>query len=402
MHILWIKTELLHPVDKGGKIRTYQMLRALAKEHQVTYLCLDDGLAAPDALQRAQEYATRTVVVPFAPPAKGSVSFFAALAHNLYSRLPYAIARYESAALRAQIAELAPDVDLIVCDFLAPAINVPASLCGRTVLFQHNVEAMIWQRHASVPQNALRRAYMQLQWRRMLDFEAATCQRFAHVVAVSEGDAAVFRGEYGATSVSDVSTGVDLGYFSPTPGIRRGTRELVFVGSMDWMPNDEGIRWFASEVFPLVQQQIADARLTVVGRSPSAGLRDAAAANRAIEITGTVPDVRPYLERAALSVVPLRIGGGTRLKIYEAMALGVPIVSTTIGAEGLPVRDGEHLRLADTPQAQAATLVDLLRRPDEAQRLAVNARRYVERHCSWEAVSAQFISHVELKKERAA
>lgn len=402
MHILWIKTELLHPVDKGGKIRTYQMLRALAKEHQVTYLCLDDGLAAPDALQRAQEYATRTVVVPFAPPTKGSLGFFKALAHNLYSRLPYAIARYKSAALRARIDELAPDVDLIVCDFLAPAINVPAPLYGRTVLFQHNVEAMIWQRHASVPQNALRRAYMQLQWRRMLDFEAAACRRFAHVVAVSEADAAVFRRDYGVTSVSDVATGVDLVYFSPTPGISRGTRELVFVGSMDWMPNDEGIRWFASEVFPLIQQQIADAKLTVVGRSPSAGLRDAAAANRAIEVTGTVPDVRPYLERAALSIVPLRIGGGTRLKIYEAMALGVPIVSTTIGAEGLPVRDGEHLRLADTPQAQAATLVDLLRRPDEAQRLAINARRYVERHCSWEAVSAQFISQAEFKKERAA
>jgi polysaccharide biosynthesis protein PslH len=402
MHILWIKTELLHPVDKGGKIRTYQMLRALVKEHQVTYLCLDDGQAAPDALDRTKEYATRTVVVPFAPPAKGSLGFFTALARNLCSRLPYAIARYESAALRARIAELAPDANLIVCDFLAPAINMPESLLSRTVLFQHNVEAVIWQRHASVPQNWLRRAYMQLQWRRMLNFEAATCRRFAHVVAVSEADAGAFRRDYGVAAVSDVPTGVDLNYFSPTPGIRRGTRELVFVGSMDWMPNEEGIRWFASEVFPLIQQQIADARLTIVGRSPSAGLRDAAAANRAIEVVGTVPDVRPYLERAALSVVPLRIGGGTRLKIYEAMALGVPIVSTTIGAEGLPVRDGEHLRLADSPQAQAATLIELLQRPDEARRLATNARRYVERHCSWEAVSAQFVSQANLRKDKAA
>ena len=280
----------------------------------------------------------------------------------------------------------------MVCDFLTPAINVTYALQRKAVLFQHNVEAMIWKRHATVPQNAWRRAYMRAQWAKMRRFETAVCQRFAHVVAVSMADAQIFREEYGVRSVSDVPTGVDLEYFRPTPGNARSASEMVFVGSMDWMPNDEGIRWFVAEVLSLVQRQIPEVKLTVVGRSPSAGLRAIAEQNAAIEVTGTVADVRPYLQRAAVSVVPLRVGGGTRLKIYEAMALGAPIVSTTIGAEGLPVRDGEHLRLADSPAAQATAIVELLNRPGEAQRLADNARRFVEQHCTWDAVATQFVS----------
>ena len=392
MRILWIKTELLHPVDKGGKIRTYQMLRALARAHHVTYLCLDDGGGAPDALARSREYAQETVVVPFAPAPKSGPRFHGALIANLFSSLPYAVARYQSAALRAQIAALAPAAELVICDFLMPAVNMANHLQREAVLFQHNVEAMIWKRYSVVPQNALRRAYVTMQWRRMERFESAACKRFAHVVAVSATDGRLFRDEYGVKSVSDVPTGVDLDYFSATAASAPNPAELMFVGSMDWMPNDEGIRWFAAEVFTQVQQQIPGARLTVVGRAPSAAMRALAAGNPAIEVTGMVPDVRPYLQRAALSVVPLRIGGGTRLKIYEAMAAGIPIVSTTVGAEGLPVRDNEHLRLADSPAEQAQAIVQLLRQPAEARRLAGNARAYVEQHCSWDAVARQFIS----------
>jgi hypothetical protein len=135
MRILWIKTELLHPLDKGGRIRTYQMLRSLSRRHHVTYLCLDDGLAAPDALERARDYAQEVIVVPFRPQPKGSVGFFLDLLRNLFSPLPYAIARYESPPLRNEILRLAGASDLIVCDFLAPSINVPAVLPAPVVLF---------------------------------------------------------------------------------------------------------------------------------------------------------------------------------------------------------------------------------------------------------------------------
>lgn len=393
MRLLWIKTELLHPVDKGGRIRSYQMLRSLAQRHHVTYLCLDDGQAAADALERAHEYAHEVVTVPFAPPPKGTAGYLRALLLNLFSPLPYAIGRYQSAELRAQIARLAGSSDLVVCDFLMSSVNVPEALPAPTVLFQHNVEAQLWERHATVPQNMLRRAYMQLQWHRMQRYEEAQCRRFDHVVGVSALDAALMRRQYGVSTVSHVETGVDFEFFSaqaPRDGAGQG---LVFVGSMDWMPNDDGIRWFAGEVFPEVRRRTAGVRLVVVGRAPSPGLRELAARDPAIEITGTVADVRPYLRRAALSVVPLRVGGGTRLKIYEAMATGVPVVSTAIGAEGLPLRSGEHLLIADSAADQVSAICGLLDDPARASALAANALAFVRQYCSWDAVAERFIAH---------
>jgi sugar transferase (PEP-CTERM/EpsH1 system associated) len=392
MRILWIKTELLHPVDKGGRIRTYHMLRSLSRRHDVTYVCLDDGLAAPDAIERARDYAQKVVVVPFRPAAKKSVGFFVDLLRNLFSPLPYAIARYRSPELRERVEQLAGAADLIVCDFLTPSLNVPDGLLPPTVLFEHNVEAMIWRRYVPVPQHPVRRAYMRLQWRRMLRHEARECRRFAHVIAVSAIDAEVIRREYAVASVGHVPTGVDVEYFSVSRPRPQGSRELVFIGSMDWMPNEDGIRWFATEVFGRIQDRIPGARLLVVGRSPSPGMRALTARNPAIEVTGTVADVRPYLERAAICVVPLRVGGGTRLKIYEAMAMGVPVVSTTVGAEGLPLRNDEQLLIADTADEQVDAICALLTDRARASRLATAARRHVLEHCSWDAVAESFLA----------
>src|SRR3954447_16532428 len=145
MHILWIKTELLHPVDKGGRIRTYQMLRELHREHRVTYLSLDDGTASSDARERALEYCSEVVTVPFRTSAKRTTGFYRELLQNLMSSLPYAIEKYRSPGLTRALRELVGrgDVDVVICDFLFPSINVPSDLGVPTILFQHNVEAAI-------------------------------------------------------------------------------------------------------------------------------------------------------------------------------------------------------------------------------------------------------------------
>lgn len=392
MRILWVKTELLHPVDKGGRIRTYQMLRALAREHQVTYLCLDDGGAAPDAAQRATEYCTDLITVPFRPTKKFEPEFFFDLARNFFSPLPYAVARYHSRAQRVEVARLAPKVDLVICDFLAPSQNVPSNLDVRTVLFQHNVEATIWQRHASVAPDPVRRAYLRGQWRRMRRFEGQECRRFNRVIAVSEADAAAIRSEYGVENVGSVPTGVDLEYFMAPANPSRQCSEILFVGSMDWMPNEEGIRWFAECVFGRVRARVPGATLTIVGRAPSEKLRKLAERTEGMHLTGTVPDVRPYLARAGVCVVPLRVGGGTRIKIYEAMAMGIPVVSTTIGAEGLPIRHGEQLFVADTSEDQVESIVRLMSNRAEAHRLSESALAFVRQHGSWSAVATTFLA----------
>src|SRR5215470_17123171 len=250
MHILWLKTELLHPLDKGGKIRTYHMLRGLRGHAHVTYLTLTDGSASLDANGRAREYCDELLTVPLSPPEKGTPAYYAALLCNLPSRLPYAVARYRSPAMREAIAHAVHDraIDLLVCDFLVPAVNVPAGLGVPAMLFQHNVEAAIWTRRAQVATSFALRTYLAEQSRRMQAFERQECRRFDHVIAVSDVDRDTFRDKYAVSQVSSIPTGVDVDFFRPSSSPATAPMELVFVGSMDWMPNVDAVTWFVADI----------------------------------------------------------------------------------------------------------------------------------------------------------
>lgn len=392
MHLLWLKTELLHPLDKGGRIRSYQMLRELRRELRITYLTLDDGTAGADAAERAQEYCTTLIRVPLRTARRGSLGFAGELARNVASPLPYAIWKYRSPAMRREIASVVSQsaVDLLVCDFLAPAVNVPAGLPVPAVLFQHNVEASLWERHAAVARDPVRRTYLRSQWRRMHAFERAQCRRFDHVIAVSPDDATWFRARYGVRGASDVPTGVDTDYFRPAATASPVPTQLAFTGSMDWMPNVDAMTYFVGEILPRVRAGVPDASLSIIGRNPAPAVYALARRYPGITVTGTVPDVRPHLARAGVVIVPLRVGGGTRLKIFEAMAMQKAVVSTTIGAEGLPVRDGEHLLIADTPAEFAAAVCRLIRQPELAAALGQRAAALVRARFGWSAIAAQF------------
>jgi len=392
LRILWLKTELLHPVDKGGKIRTYQMLKELKRDHQITYLALDDG-ADTQARSLAQEYCHELICVPHQPREKFTPGFYADLGLNLVSALPYAIAKYRSEEMRRRIEQLtnAGSFDVVVCDFLAPAINVPRNLKCRSILFQHNVEAQIWKRHFQTQANPIKKTYLYWQWRKMLAFEADECHRFDRVVAVSAEDRELMQHEYGVASVADVPTGVDIDYFRPQQAAGPQQHNLVFTGSMDWLPNQDAIEYFTAEIMPLIKQRVPDVTLTVVGRNPYPALIELSKRDSAVIVTGRVDDVRPYMERASVYVVPLRIGGGTRLKIFEAMAMERPLVSTTIGAEGLPLTNEVELLVADTPETFAAAVVRVL--SDETLRttLAQQAAKLVRTQFGWNRVADRFI-----------
>ncbi len=394
MHILWVKNELLHPLDKGGRIRTYEMLRRLRDHHRVTYLALDDGTLTAEQRERALEYCDELVIVPWREkPLRGAARALAAV-RNLFSSLPFALAPYRSSAMTRAIREWCGrgggGDSVVVCDFLTPALNVPEDPGCPVVLFQHNVEAMIWERRAKVASNPIVRLYMRAQWRRMQRVEREQCLRFDHVVAVSPEDAAVFRERYGVQRVSSVPTGVDTEFFRPSGAVTRAPGSIVFTGSMDWMPNEDGMEFFVGEILPLVKRAAPEATLTIVGRNPTARVRDLAEGRSDITVTGTVPDVRPYPEAASVVVVPLRIGGGTRIKIYEAMGMERAVVSTTIGAEGLDVVDGEHILLADDPQSFADAVIALLRAPERAEQIGRQAASHVRAHFGWAAVAEQF------------
>ena len=392
MKILWLKTELLHPVDKGGKIRTYHMLKHLKRGHHITYLTLDDGAAGAEARELAREYCHSLIGVRHETRPKFSPGFYADLALNLASPLPYFMTRYRSGTMRRKIAECVHRgaFDIVVCDFLMPSINVPSDIGCPTVLFQHNVEAAIWKRHYEIQANPLKKGYLFGQWLKTRAYERAACRRFDSVIAVSPEDRDAMARDYELDYVTDVPTGVDVDYFAPSGATATEPFNLVFTGSMDWLPNEDAIRYFTEQILPIIRRRVPRTTLTVVGRNPYPRLVELSRRDPAIQVTGRVDDVRPYMERAAAYIVPLRIGGGTRLKIYEAMSMEKPIVSTSVGAEGLPLRDGCELMLADTPESFADSVVRVISDRVLARELGGRAAAAVREHFGWRPAADTF------------
>lgn len=410
MRILWLNTNLLLPLDKGGKLRTWHLMRHLAKRHEITCLSFvqpDEPVANRDGMR---EVCAELVTVPRRETPKEGWRFHASVARYLFDRQPYAVAQYRSAAYRRAVRQAlaARPFDRIVCDFLVPAVNLPSTLPCPSLLFTHNVEAEIWRRHAENAPGFLRQRLYRRQWRRMLRFEGRTIARFDRVLAVSDVDRDTFQRLYPRelrSPISVIPTGVDTQYFAPSAQPDGRRLNLVFTGSMDWLPNVDGIEYFCRDILPLVRKEMPDVTLTIVGRSPTPAIRRLGA-EPGIEVTGRVDDVRPYLTQSALYIVPLRIGGGTRLKIFEAMSAGRAVVSTSIGAEGLPTVPGRHLALADTPEAFAREVVTLLRDEDARNELARAARELVTTHYDWAAAAghleAAIIDTRTAGRERAA
>jgi glycosyltransferase involved in cell wall biosynthesis len=217
------------------------------------------------------------------------------------------------------------------------------------------------------------------------------CQTAAHVIAVSAVDADRMRQRFQAPRVTDIPTGVDLDYFRPR-GSSQPVADLVFTGSMDWLPNIDGIKWFVQEILPAIRRRRPACSVVVAGRRPASEVEALAARDAGVIVTGTVPDIRPYLWGSSIAIVPLRIGGGTRLKIYESMAAGVPVVSTAVGAEGLTCHNGKDILIADSPEAFARACLDLLERAELRRPIADAALNLVATQSSWEAVSRSFES----------
>jgi glycosyltransferase involved in cell wall biosynthesis len=196
--------------------------------------------------------------------------------------------------------------------------------------------------------------------------------------------------DYGVGKVYDIPTGVDVDFFQPSKGSSASPNSLVFIGSMDWLPNEDAMRYFIDDILPILRQRIPDVHVTIVGRNPYQSLLERAQPDPALTVTGRVDDVRPYIDDAVAFIVPIRIGGGTRLKIYEAMAMEKPVISTTVGAEGLPLHDGVHLLIADDPMAFADAIVKVLSNFELANELGQKAAQLVRKNFGWQGVAATF------------
>lgn len=387
MKLLWVKSTFLHPTNTGGQIRTLETLKRLHARHEVHFVALSrpDEVEGPE---RANEYSTKSFPIVHKAPPKDSAAFLLQVAGSLASPLPLAVSRWGPEALRQRVSELRAQegYDAVFCDFLSAAPGFVS--LNDVILFQHNVETMIWRRRADVAKGWVRRLYLKSQADRMERYEREVCRSVRRVVSVSADDSRTMCELFGLDEVPSVPTGVDTEFFSPQSA--EPVADLVFLGSMDWMPNIDGIQYFYKEIWPRIVEQRPETTVAVVGRRPSAAIVELSRLDERIRVTGTVDDVRPYLWGSTVSIVPLRIGGGTRLKIYESMAAGLPCVSTTIGAEGLQIHPPDDIRIADEPEAFAAQCVELLSEPQTAEHIAEAGLELVRTRFSWERVTDRF------------
>jgi glycosyltransferase involved in cell wall biosynthesis len=387
--ILWVKAGKLLPVDTGGKIRSFNLLRELDTRNDVALLSYYGG-------ERDLEYERSLVAlfpgaVPVHTGAPVGTAASTALDYTakVFWRAPYAVSRFTSSAVRRMVAEwdAARRFDISVCDFLSASLNFPSRLHTPAVLFQHNVESILWRRQADTERHALKRPVYRLEAAKMHRYERATVRRFEHVLAVSDADKAAMAEMTDSSRISVVPTGVDTNAFRPAQRNEKPEPVVLFLGSMDWEPNIDGVQHFVDAIWPRIRATVPGATFHVVGRNPAFSIRRLA--SDGVEIVGTVPSVLEYLHRAAVVVVPLRVGGGTRLKIYEAMAAAKAVVSTTIGAEGLDIRDGRDIVLADAPNRFAEAVIRLLQNAGERRRLEDAALETASRY-DWSAVARQF------------
>jgi sugar transferase (PEP-CTERM/EpsH1 system associated) len=391
MKILWVKAGGLVPLNTGGKIRSYHILKELARKHSIT-LYTYYGEYPNDEHHNLEQLFARVVHRPLRIAARRSVSDCVKYALYFFSSYPHSMSRYCRPDIVQEVRKLAQSVnyDVIVCDFLAPARVIPWDVSCPKILFTHNVEATIYRRLYETARNPMWKLAAWREYRRTARIERRYVEKADHVLTVSDTDREYFLRHIGSDKITAVPTGVDVEYFQPTSETCQ-PNTIVFTGSMDWFPNEDAILYFVNHILPRIRNHIPEVSVLIVGRRPSPKVR-ALASDRKIQVTGAVEDVRPYIRQGSVFVVPLRIGGGTRLKIFEAMAMAKAIVSTSIGAEGLPVKDGTNILIADSPEEFAQRVVRLLQDSVERDRLGTAARQLVEQAYSWTTVATQFES----------
>jgi glycosyltransferase involved in cell wall biosynthesis len=407
MNILFLTPQLPYPPQKGTALRNWGLIAGLARRHQVSLLSFqapgqDASPAPPLAATCAR---VETVPQPVRPLSRRlhdlaltrQPDMALRLASELYARrLADWLAQERFDVVHVEGIEIAPYLDVIEAVYPSPS---PSPVRGGgavhswplVVFDDHNCEYLLQQRAFLTDLRILARwpgaAYSFVQWRRLRRYEAWACRRADRVLAVSEADAAALRKLVPGLEVTVVPNGIDTRAYTPTPASPH-TPTLIFTGTMDFRPNVDAVLWFAREVLPRVRAEVPEAHFVVAGQRPHRRL-EGLRGDPAVTLTGWVEDVRPHIAQAAVYVAPLRMGGGTRLKLLEAMAMGKPVVATRLGAEGYPVTDGRELLLADAPVDFAAAVVALLRAPERRAELGRTARAFVEQGYDWRVIVPQ-------------
>lgn len=385
--LLVLSPRFLFPLDQGGRIRTANTLRHM--KGGAFHLTLLSPAPADADRWAAETAGLCDRFVSWPEPHASLPRKVVALA----GRTPVTVASDASPQGQSIVAaELARGADAILVDFPHAAVLLPPHLAVPAILFTHNVEAEIFARHAEVANGPMKLIWRD-QARKMRRFEREAIARCQKVIAVSERDARALERTYGIAGVEPIETGVDTEFYAynaPSPAPAKGGT-VVFTGSMDSRSNIDGIEFLMEEVWPKLLEQRPEARAIIAGRNPPERLVEAAK-SRGYDwtFTGFVDDVRPFVETGHVYAIPLRVGSGTRIKVFEAMAMGCPVVSTPLGVEGLDVTDEENFLRADDAGSFAAALARILADPVLQRRLSTTARHLVTTRFGWDVVTKRF------------
>ena len=392
--LLFLCHTLPYPPDSGVAIRSFHLLRVLARAFDITALCFSrrKGGAVPqhDLAQRVVALRRLAEVEAFPVPQEHS-RWRLAWDHlrSVGRNRVYTAFAYDSSSVAARLAALRQTrrFDLIHVDSIALSRYFPLLGGAPLVCGHHNVESALLERRAVAERAAARRAYLRHQARLMMREERRWCTRCDLNIVVSEADRLTLQRSVPGATCAVVPNGVDIVTFQPSPGRAAG---IVFLGESTWFPNRDGMEYFCSEILPRIRAAGGIASVRWVGRA-SSGLRRDYRDRYGVELTGYVADVRPYVRDAACYVVPLRVGGGTRLKILDAWAMGKAVVSTSIGCEGLAAEDGCNILVRDDAESFAQAVCAVLRDVPLRVRLGVEGRRTVERQYNWERIGESLV-----------
>lgn len=387
MRILQVVPQVPYPLVDGGKIGIFNITRSLAERgHTITMLALDRTPGCD--YEEVRRYCS-LVTVPHST--RNTIS---GAIRNLASPLPYNVSKYRSRVFDAalSIALQKDRFDVVHVDHLhmaeyglraRDAAGIPA------VLREHNLESVIMERYAGIRVNPLMRAYLRHQAVKIRRHEGCMLRQFDCCCMITEADAERARRLEPSVRVRTIPAGVDDSFFEEiVPAGDKVPDSVAFVGGLDWIPNRDAVRWFADSVWPLVKQAVPPAKFVIIGKNPTAEIR--ALACESVVVMGFVPELRSELPRYAVSVAPFRVGGGLRLKIIESFALRVPVVSTSVGCEGIPAEHERHLLIEDSAQGFASAVVRVLREEAFRASLAREAFQLASASYRWSSVAGGF------------
>lgn len=376
MHILLLTQVLPYPPDSGPKIKTLNVLKYLAQRHTVTLISFvrGDQTAEAEALRR---YCAEVHTVPIT---RRVLDDALALGHSLLTGQPWMMTRDDRAAMRRLVDDVAARTrfEVVHADQLNMAQYARRVPGAARLLDAHNALWVLYQRLEKTMPLGPRKALLMRDWRLLKTYEGAVVRDFEGVLAVSEEDRLALQQAANTTkAISVIPIAVDTDDLPVLTRHPQGDR-LVHVGTMYWPPNIDGIHWFLEAVYPHIRTCRPQVMFDVVGSRPPESLTRLSAPAHGLNVTGYVPDTRPYLQQAGVYVVPLRAGGGMRVKILEALAHGMPLVTTSLGCEGIALRHGEHALIADDPRDFAQAVLSLLADPAQAATLGRNGRHLIE------------------------